>query len=1021
MKELRFRIIVILAAIALSLYLLYPTYADYQNNKKVDKIITVIKDSIKTLHPSISNGKLEPILMDKADSIRNSNPTMRADREKRIKLGLDLQGGMYLVLEVNTSKLLGKLAKDPDRTFRELLKKASKKAEISDQNVVDILVNELKQHKIRLSRYFGSIRDADSKIIRNLKKQGADAVSRAIEIIRNRVDQYGVSEPSIQQQGSRRIIVELPGISKEEEAKRLLQGRALLEFKLVKDANFTIQVMKRIDNVLARDLYQNKNKTSTDTASVDTSKNKEDSAAVANMSAEEFAKKHPFFTIAVINPRSPVADAFVKGQDRAKILSYLNRPDVKKVIPDNAQFLFSAKPIVVQNGIKYYKLYLVDKRAELTGNVIVNAQATIDPQTSAPVVSMQMNSEGAREWARITGANIKKRCAIVLDGYVYSAPVIQGKIPNGNSQISGIGTMEEAKLLEIVLKAGALPAPIEIIEERTVGPSLGQDSIREGFTSGLVGFILVALFMLFYYRKAGTVADIALFSTVLFIMGVLAAFKATLTLPGIAGIILTIGMAVDANVLIFERIREELETGKTLRASVDSGFVNSYSAIFDSNITTFFIGVILYQFGSGPIQGFALTLMIGIVSSLFSAIVISRVIMEYMLYKGWKISVGSREHILKNRHFDFLGKRKIAYIISGSLFTIGVISIIVRGLTLGIDFKGGTDIALGFKKPINISAIRKDVDKLELGSVEVKTFGGETGVLIRTELQNIPKNIFPKILGAIEKRIKQTIPKINYSIIDSSKNSVTFKFLNPKVTNKITNALFADGFQTAKASEAANNTKMLIRVGIADWIKMNFKEKFANNPFKVLKEDKVGPKIGKELTIDAIIAVLLSMVGILIYLGFRFKFVFAYGAVIALFHDVTITLGLFSLLYGLFSFLNLEISIDVVAAFLTLVGYSINDTVVVYDRIREYMRIHKTAPLEENMNNAINRTLRRTIMTSFTTLIVVGVLLFFGGDVLRSFAFTLFFGIIIGTYSSIFIASALVLEYVKKKKTKIQF
>jgi preprotein translocase subunit SecD len=399
---------------------------------------------------------------------------------------------------------------------------------------------------------------------------------------------------------------------------------------MVKESDFTIPIMNRIDEILAGNV--------SDTLSADTSST--DSTDVADMTAEEFAREHPFYSIAIINPQSQFADAFVRESDREKFTTYLNRPEVQNVIPDNVEFLFSAKPANTQEDENIFRVFLVNKQAELTGGVITNAQANIDPQTTEPIVNMQMNSEGAREWARITGANVQKRCAIVLDGGVYSAPNIIQKIPNGSSRISGMEDLNEAKLMEIVLKAGALPAPVDIIEERTVGPSLGQDSISQGFNSTLFGFFLVALFMIFYYRKAGVVADMALFFTVVLIMGILAGFQATLTLPGIAGIILTIGMAVDANVLIYERIREELTTGKTAKAAIESGYANSYSAIFDSNITTFFTGIILYQFGSGPIQGFALTIMIGIVCSLFSALVITRLVFDVMAARGNKVNIG---------------------------------------------------------------------------------------------------------------------------------------------------------------------------------------------------------------------------------------------------------------------------------------------------------------------------------------------------------------------------------------------
>ncbi len=621
----------ILAFIGLSLYLLYPTYQDYRDTKEIEKNLSKFEKEIKAKDPTISETKLQNLIAFKEDSIRVSNPSFKDAREKRLKLGLDLQGGMYLVLEVNTGKLLEKLAKDPDDTFKKVLAEAEKEAKTSDADIVALVADKLKAKKIRLSRYFGSIRESDNQIIKKLKKQEADAVKRAIEIISNRVNQYGVSEPSIQPQGTRRIIVELPGIAKEEEAKRLLQGRALLEFTLLKDPQFTFKVMNEIDKHLAEVLTP-KNKTAADSLSAKDS--------TGQLSEEEFAIKHPFYALAMINPQSQNADAFVKEKNIAKLKNYLSRPDVKKLIPDNVKFVFSAKPITTKDGEKIFRLYLVNKTPELTGGVITDAQANIDPQTTSPIVTMQMNSEGARDWARITGSNIGKRIAIILDGVVYSAPVVKGKIPGGRSQIEGMADLEEAKLLEIVLKAGALPAPIDIIEERTVGPSLGQDSIHQGTFSTIVGFLIVAIFMIFYYKTAGGIADLALFLTLLFVLGILAGFHATLTLPGIAGIILTIGMAVDANVLIYERIREEMSTGKTLKAAVTAGFENSYSAIFDSNLTTFFTGIILYQFGSGPVQGFALTLMIGIVSSLFAALVVSRFIFDWMVTKGHKINLG---------------------------------------------------------------------------------------------------------------------------------------------------------------------------------------------------------------------------------------------------------------------------------------------------------------------------------------------------------------------------------------------
>lgn len=646
MKEFRFRLFIILAAIAVCVYLLYPTYKDYQNTKRIAQAIEAKKASILKINPSIDRDRLDKMLSAAEDSIKSDDVSFKEARLKRIKLGLDLQGGMRVVLEVNTTKLLEKIAKSPDDAFKAVLKSAEQESNTSDASIVDLLGKKLKERGIRLSRYFGTIRDDDSKILSDLKKQADDAVTRGMQIIRNRVDQYGVSEPSITQEGSRRIIVELPGVAKEQEARQLLQGTALLEFRLVKDPEFAFAIMQKIDNLLAgkKDIDSTK---ADSTVAADETK---DSAKVAakndtakkskELTQEQFEKEHPFFSMAMIDPQQKSADTYVRANNKEKLMRILNREDVQKVIPNNVEFVYSAKPIGAKDNQQIFVMYMVNKNPELTGGVVVGAQATIDPNTSTPMVSMEMNSEGATEWARITGANVNKRCAIMLDGAVFTAPNIRQKITGGRSQIEGSKDMAEAKLLEIVLKAGALPAPVDIIEERTVGPSLGQDSISSGMISLIFGYLLVAVFMILYYQKSGGIASFSLIFTILFVFGILAGFGATLTLPGIAGIILTIGMAVDANVLIYERIREEQETGKTMRASMESGFSKAFTAILDSNITTMITGIVLYQFGSGPVKGFALTLMIGIVASLFSALVICRLIFDYFVSKNHKISIG---------------------------------------------------------------------------------------------------------------------------------------------------------------------------------------------------------------------------------------------------------------------------------------------------------------------------------------------------------------------------------------------
>jgi preprotein translocase subunit SecD len=646
MKEFRFRLIIIAAAIALSIYLLYPTYLDYRNSSDIKQTLELKRDQLKQSDPDLPKVQIEKQVRAVEDSILAANPDIIKNREKRVKLGLDLQGGMRVVLEVNTGKLLEKLAKNPDETFRTVLAEAQQESEKTDESVVDILARKFTERGIRLSRYFGTIRDEDSQILSSLTDNAEDAVSRAVEIIRNRVDQYGVSEPSIQRQGSRRIIVELPGIAREEEAKKLLQGTALLEFRIVREADFTFPIMQKIDDVLAGKVLDDTTQVvsedkATETTPTDTSIAAADTTTPeGELSEEEFRKQHPFFAIALLDPQGRSADAYVKVEDKSKLELILNRVDVQKVIPNNVEFKFQARPQTDAEGNEFFVMYLVNKDPELTGGVITDATANIDPSTSAPIVSMTMNSEGATEWARITGANVNKRIAIMLDGGIFSAPVVKGKIPGGRSQIEGMADLNEAKLLEIVLKAGALPAPVDIIEERSVGPSLGEDSINNGFISVILGYIVVALFMIIYYKRAGVIASAALLFTVLFTLGILAGFGATLTLPGIAGIILTIGMSVDSNVLIYERIREEMATGKTVKASVDSGFKRANSAIIDSNLTTFITGIILYQFGTGPVQGFALTLMIGIVASLFSALVVARLIFDYMTSKNLSVDVG---------------------------------------------------------------------------------------------------------------------------------------------------------------------------------------------------------------------------------------------------------------------------------------------------------------------------------------------------------------------------------------------
>lgn len=620
MKKNRGKLIGIALSLLLALYFLYPTYESYRYEQHLSTLSG--NDSISYLNAN------------EAD--------IRDVRAKRIKLGLDLQGGMRVVLEVDVLKMLEQIAKNKDDQYTQILSEVEKESKTSDEPVINIFRRNFESRGIRLSRYYGSLREENDVILKRLSEESEKAVDRAMEIIRNRVDQYGVSEPAIQKQGAQRVVVELPGVSNENEVRRLLQGTAQLEFKLMKDPDVIYKTMDAIDKYLASKggISDTVSGASRDTTKKEVSalaalQQKDSSASISEgqKTPEQLQKEHPFLFLARPDQKGN-GEAYVSENDKDKVNSILARPDVQRLIPADMGFYWSSKSAFINAGVKYFTLLGLKKNAELTGNVIVDARATIDPTFNQAVVTMEMNNQGASDWARITGANINKRMAIVLDDAVFSAPVIRGKITGGRSQIEGMENIEEARLLEIILKAGALPAPVEIIEQRSVGPSLGEDSIQAGQNSFLYALILTVVFMIVYYRTGGIVANVALLFNVLFIFAILAAFQGTLTLPGIAGIVLTIGMAVDANVLIYERIREELGTHKVLRAAIEAGYEKAFSAIIDSNLTTFISGVVLYQFGSGPVQGFALTLMMGVMANLFTAIVITRVIFDIMIERG---------------------------------------------------------------------------------------------------------------------------------------------------------------------------------------------------------------------------------------------------------------------------------------------------------------------------------------------------------------------------------------------------
>jgi len=624
MKNKRFNLLLIALVTVVAIWSLWPTWRDYSLTKQLN--------GYRSSQDSLT------FALNHRDEIDNA-------RKKSLKLGLDLRGGMHLVMEVDQVDLFEQKAWNKDAKFTAILNSVRAKAAKSDARVLDILIAEFKAENIRLSRYFYDIRNSDREIIAKLEKESDDALNRAKEIIRNRIDQYGVAEPVITTQGSRKIIIELPGVSDENRVRNLLKGTAKLEFRLLRDPEVLVRTLDRINTYLVQN------------PAAPASAIKDSASATASAVPSAPVPAEPAAPVAAApaapaaapvaagspKPGKPLYDvigvfdngtAYTAERSKEYVSTLLRRSDIQALLPQDAELLLAAKPEIGKNGEKLYSIYLVRKTPELTGGVITEAKATFGSQGVQPEVTMSMNSEGTSKWARITGANIGKRIAIVLDGAVYSAPVVQSKIPGGNSVINGIESLEEAKDLEIVLKAGALPAPVRIIEERTVGPSLGADYIRAGMLSLSWAFLAVSIFMLLYYRKAGIAADLALVLNILIVLSVLAGFSASLSLPGIAGIVLTIGMAVDANVLIYERIREELDGGKALTSAIELGYDRAFSSILDSHVTTLSASFLLYTYGIGPIQGFALTLMIGTAASLFTSIVVTKEIFSFLLSKN---------------------------------------------------------------------------------------------------------------------------------------------------------------------------------------------------------------------------------------------------------------------------------------------------------------------------------------------------------------------------------------------------
>jgi SecD/SecF fusion protein len=693
----------------------------------------------------------------------------------------------------------------------------------------------------------------------------------------------------------------------------------------------------------------------------------------------QFAKENPLFAYLTLNLQE-LDGQYYDGQ--GPLVGYANAKDTAIInrylgmtsdLFRNARFLWTAKPLNETDASNIFSLIAIrvkntDGKAPLEGDLVADAWQDYD-QNGQVEVSMVMNSEGAKVWKKLTGDNVGRSIAIVLDDYVYSYPTVNGEIPSGRSSISGDFSVAEAQDLANVLKSGKLPAPARIVEEAVVGPSLGREAVSSGLLSFLIAFLLVLLYMLLFYSKAGIAANVALITNVVLVFGVLASLGAVLTLPGIAGIVLTLGMAVDANVIIFERIKEELRAGKGTRLAVEDGYKNAYSAIIDGNVTTLLTGIILAWFGAGPIQGFATTLIIGILTSLFSAIFISRMFFNYWLDKNKNISFDIKltRNFLVNAKFDFIKARRVALLFSAVVIAIGIFFLVTKGLNYGVDFSGGRTYVVRFDKNVSTTDIRTDLFQSFGESSEVKTFGSANQVKITTKYM-------------IDDNTQEAD-----SIVETQIFTVLQKYFNTDMT---------------------------------------FEEFVSDDENKILgrlSSQKVGPTIADDIKTSAIYSLAFALIAIFIYIAIRFnKWYYGLGGVIALFHDSIITVSLFSIFYGILPF-NLEVDQAFIAAILTIIGYSINDTVIIFDRIREYVGLYPKRTLKDNMNAALNSTLSRTINTAGTTLVVLLAVFLFGGEVIRGFSFALMMGILVGTYSSIFIATPVSYDLAKKKledKTK---
>ena len=921
--------------------------------------------------------------------------TYKDVKEKEINLGLDLKGGMNVMLQVQLEDLIKALSdNNQSPEFAQALALAKERSVNSRADFITLFAEAWNEvgNGIPLAQIFGTYEmnnkinstTSDAEVISVIREEAESAIANSFNVLRNRIDRFGVTQPNIQQLGnSGRILIELPGVKEPERVRKLLQGTASLEFWATYENSEIYPFLQEANETLAGLLAEENGQAQTaveqtkDTGAAEDILSEEITAAEEESADDEaFRKANPLFAAlqpAVYNGRlaGGACIGYASYADTAKINTWLHMPQIQSLFPAEFKAMWTVKPSQAFPGGNIYELVAIrstsrDGKAPLDGGVVTDARVQYGNSGGNPEVSMSMNAEGANIWARMTKDNIGRQIAIVLDGMVYSYPVVNTEITGGSSSITGNFDLEEAEDLANVLKSGKLPAPATIIQEQIVGPSLGSESINAGLISFAIAFLLVLIYMFAFYHGAGLIADAALLCNVLLLLGSLVSFGAVLTLPGIAGLVLTLGMAVDANVIIYERIKEEIRAGKGLSKAVADGYSNAYSAIIDGQVTTILTGIVLFIFGSGPVQGFATTLIIGIITSVLTSIFISRIIIDDRLAKGKNITFSNKftRNFLQNTTVDFLSKRKFTYVLSGVIVVASILSICIKGFTYGVDFTGGRTFVVRFDQPVQAEEVRDAAVATFDGAVEVKQFGGESQMKITTQYK-------------VEDESTEADAEVEEMLYNSLKG-----FFKEDIT--------FDEFRST-----------------------------LENPNGIISSDKVGPTMANDMKRAAIIAVIIALFVIFAYIAVRFKnWTWGLGGVVGLAHTAIIVIGFFSFFSGILPF-TLDVDQTFIAAILTIIGYAINDTVVIFDRIREYKTLHPKMDFRINANQALNSTLSRTMNTSLTTLIVMIAIAIFGGEVIRGMAVALCLGIAIGTYASIFIATPIMYDTtmaVKKKQ-----